>query len=354
MRSVVFAIPGDLATPTGGYAYARRLLGLLPEHGITATPLMLPDAFPAPTAPDLTATAAALAALPPRVALLVDGLAYGAMPEAVIAAAGRRPIVALVHHPLGFEAGLAPDRAEALIASETAALALATRVLVTSPYTGRLLAERLAVASDRIDVAPPGTEPADRVPPRRCGRVALLSVGAVTPRKAHDVLVRALAGLKELAWHLTIAGALDRAPEHVARLEALIAGTGFADRVTITGPVAADRLDRLYRDSDAVVSASLFEGYGMALAEGLARGLPIVMARGGAADETVPDAAALKVEPGDVPALADALRVLVSDPGRRETLADAAWAEGRHLPRWRETTAAVAASLRAAAEGADS
>jgi glycosyltransferase involved in cell wall biosynthesis len=352
LRELVFAVPGDLATPTGGYEYARRLLEHLPEHGIAVTHLALPGSFPAPDETDLAAVARSFAALPDRVPLLADGLAYGALPREVIAAAGERPILALVHHPLGMEEGLSRERAEALLASEKAALALAARVVVTSQYTARLLAERFGVSPDRIHVARPGTE----VPKRRAlsdrvprpspspGVVHLLAVGAVTPRKGYDVLLEALAGLVDAPWHLTIVGALDRAPDHVGALRKLVERR-LGRRVTMVGTVSAGQLDRHYRNADALVSASLFEGYGMTLAEGLARGLPIVMARAGAADETVPDAAALKVAPGDVAALAEALRRVVAEPDLRSRLASTAREAGRSLPRWRDTAAAVAGAI---------
>lgn len=351
MRDLVFAIPGDLTSPTGGYEYARRLIEHLPAQGVSVRHAALPGSFPAPPAADLDATAAIFAALPAGVPLLVDGLAYGALPPDVIAAAGDRPIVALVHHPLGLEAGLTSSREKALVASETAALALAYRVIVTSPYTARLLTDRFAVPQNLIRVARPGTEPAARVAPQGSHDVRLLAVGAVTPRKGYDVLLRALARLADLPWRLTIVGALDRAPDHVAALLAFIVHQGLATRVTLAGPVSDRALEGQYRGAHVLVSASLFEGYGMALAEGLARGLPIVIARGGAADETVPDAAALKTEPGDVTTLADALRQVVDDPTERVRLAEAAWEAGRALPRWPDTAAAVAQAVAEAAEG---
>ncbi|GJD47714.1 D-inositol-3-phosphate glycosyltransferase [Methylobacterium crusticola] len=345
MPEAVLAVPGDLAAPTGGYAYARALLAHLPAAGVAVAPLRLPDSFPDPTPADLAATAAAFAALAPDAVLLVDGLAYGALPPGLIRAAAPRPLVALVHHPVGLEAGLAPERAAVLIESERAALGLARGVVATSRFTARLIARAFGVPAARITVAEPGTSPAARVAPRPGARAALLAVGAVTPRKGYGVLVRALRDLADLDWRLTIAGALDRAPACAAALREAVAGAGLAGRVTLAGAVPAAALDRLYAEADLVVSSSLFEGYGMALAESLGRGLPVVATTGGAAAETVPDAAGLKVPPDDAPALAAALRALIADPGRRAAAAAAAWAAGRRLPDWGSTAAAVARAL---------
>jgi glycosyltransferase involved in cell wall biosynthesis len=345
---LVLAVPGDLSAPTGGYAYARRILAHLPAEGVAVTHLALPGGFPDPTPDELTGTAALLAQVPEDAALLVDGLAYGALPPEVIRAAGR-PVAALVHHPLGYETGLSPERAAALVAGERAALALASGIVATSRYTARLLAAEFGAAPERIAVAEPGTPPARRVAPRPGPHVRLLAVGTVSPRKGYDVLVRALATLTDLDWSLTIAGSLDRAPDCTNALHDQIAASHLQDRITLAGAVTPDALDRLYAGADLAVSASLFEGYGMALAEALARGLPLVATSGGAAAETVPAGAGLSVPPGDAPALAAALGTLVADPARRGEAAAASWAAGRRLPDWPDTAAAIAAFLRTSA-----
>ncbi|AWN52716.1 glycosyltransferase family 4 protein [Methylobacterium sp. 17Sr1-1] len=342
---LVLAVPGDLSAPTGGYAYARQLLAHLPAQGVAATHLALPGGFPDPGPDDLAGTAALLAQVPRDAALLVDGLAYGALPPEVIRAAGR-PVAALVHHPLGYETGLSPERAAALVAGERGALALASRIVTTSRYTARLLAAEFGVAPERIAVAEPGTPPAARVVPRPGPPVRLLSVGTVSPRKGYDVLVRALATLTDLDWSLTVAGSLDRAPDCAASLRDQIAASGLDSRIALAGAVTPGTLERLYAEADLAVSASLFEGYGMALAEALARGLPLVATSGGAAAETVPAGAGRAVPPGDAPALAGALRALMADPARRAEAAAASWAAGRRLPDWPDTAAAVAAALR--------
>jgi glycosyltransferase involved in cell wall biosynthesis len=176
--------------------------------------------------------------------------------------------------------------------------------------------------------------------------VQLLSVGAVSPRKGYDVLVRALEELQDLDWRATVVGATDRAPDTAAALKAAIAAAGLLERITLAGAVKDAELAALYDAADLFVSPSLYEGYGMVLAEAMARGLPIVASTGGAAAETVPDEAGLKVPPGDAPALRDALRRATRDAGLRARLAEASWQAGQRLPRWSDTARRIADVLR--------
>src|SRR5262249_7940335 len=149
--------------------------------------------------------------------MLIDGLAYGALPADLIARLAS-PIVALVHHPLYLETGLSCARRSALRALEAAALALAERAVVTSATTARILRQRLAVPAGKITVAEPGTARAPRAVGSGAQELELLAVGAVVPRKAYDTLVHALAPLARRRWHLTIAGPMDRSDAAVASL----------------------------------------------------------------------------------------------------------------------------------------
>src|SRR5436190_3618385 len=345
MISAAFAIPGDIGLPTGGYMYDRRVLALLAQLGVAMRHLQLPGSFPDPSAADLDEAGRLLAAVAPGDVLMVDGLAYGAMPAEVIECA-RAPIVALVHHPLCLEAGLAKARQDALHTLEKAALALAKRVVVTSHATGRTLVADFAVPADKVTVAEPGTDPAPRAPGSAAGPLRLLSVGAIVPRKAYDILVRALGTLKDQDWRLTIAGPTDRSPEALAAVRAAIGEACLADRIALVGPVNQERLADLYASADVFLMPSLYEGYGMVLAEAMARGLPIVCTTGGAVAETVPDDAAIKVPPGDERALTLAVQRVLDQPGLRRRLADASWAAGQKLPRWEDTARTIAGVIK--------
>jgi glycosyltransferase involved in cell wall biosynthesis len=344
VTSTVFAIPGNINLPTGGYAYDRRVLALLPDHGIAVRHLPLPGSFPSPSAPDLLETTRLLKAVGSGTVLMVDGLAYGALPVTNIAPIAN-PIIALVHHPLCLEAGLPEQRQGKLRTLETTALAHARRAIVTSPLTARTLAADFGVPSGRIIVAEPGTDRADRA--TGTGEpLQLLAVGSIVPRKAYDILVRALAAAGDKSWRLTIAGPSDRNLAALAALHAAIGETGLGDRINLIGAVPTAELDILYAAADLFLMPSLYEGYGMVLAEAMARGLPIVCTTGGAAAETVPADAGLKVPPGDKKALSDAILRVLNDANLRRRMGEASWAAGQNLPRWDDTARIIAGVIR--------
>jgi glycosyltransferase involved in cell wall biosynthesis len=333
----VFAVPGDLAAPTGGYAYDRRMMAELGDLGWQSDFLDLGEGFPWPGEAMRASAAARLLAVPAGRTIVVDGLALGVLPEAAARLAGRNPLLALVHHPLALEWGLSVAQADALRISERAALAAVQGVVVTSAATARLVASDYGVPAARITVARPGNDPAPPAQGSRDGIVRLLSVGAVVPRKGFDVLIAALAMLGDLPWQLTIAGDLTRDRNTAAQLDADIARHALGDRIATPGAVSAQRLAALYAEADAFVLASRFEGYGMAYAEAIAHGLPVIGSHAGAIPDTVPPAAGLLVAPGDVPALAQALRDVIGDAGLRQRMADAARAAAPQLPTWRQS-----------------
>ena len=346
----LFAIPGDLSSLTGGYGYDRRMLAELPSCGVEAAHLPLPDGFPFPDAEAIAQSLSLLASASADI-LMVDGLALGALPPAGVASLGAK-LVALVHHPLGLESGLDPSAAQALIANERAVLAHAHHVIVTSGTTRDTLIADFGVPAGRITVAEPGTDPAPRFDGSGGPDVSLLAIGSITPRKGHVILIDALAGLADLPWRLTIIGSPDRDRACAAALQSAIAAHGLQPRINLAGEAPEAVVGAAYAGADLFVLPSLYEGYGMVLSEAMARGLPIVATTGGAAAETVPDAAALKVPPGDVPALRAALRLAIADASVRASLADSSWAAGQGLPRWSDSARRIAQALQSVAGAA--
>src|SRR5262249_4529704 len=148
-RSFAFAVPGALDTPTGGYAYDRRMIAELERLGWHADVVDLGTKFPRPSAADRAAARARLAAVPRGRCIVIDGLALGVLPEEAAALRESHRLVALVHHPLALESGLSAAEAEALRGSERAALAAVRHVIVTGEATARLLTSDYAVPAGR-------------------------------------------------------------------------------------------------------------------------------------------------------------------------------------------------------------
>jgi glycosyltransferase involved in cell wall biosynthesis len=347
VTQVRFAIPGDLATPTGGYGYDRQVMAKLPEFGIDIRHLPLPGSFPFPSEADLDETADRLAGIGESAVLLIDGLALGAFPVRLLDRIGA-PVIAMLHHPLGLETGLSAAESEALLALEKVALTRTRAVIVTSRTTAETLAELGFAPPPPVIVAEPGTEPARRAVGGG-GVCEILSVGAVVPRKGHDLLIAALAALADLDWCCTIAGSLDRDGAYAAGLMGQIEDAGLGSRIAFAGPMSAEALDELYAKADIFALPSRYEGYGMAFAEALARGLPVIAARAGAVPGTVPPDAGILVPPDDAGALKEALSLLIGDRGRRRALSDAAWAHAGRLPRWRDTARIIAEVIKGVA-----
>ncbi|WP_246702816.1 glycosyltransferase family 4 protein [Starkeya sp. ORNL1] len=348
-RHLAFAIPGDLEAPTGGYGYDRRLMDELRALGWEIEHIALPGGFPSPSDAERGQALAALTALPLGTPLMIDGLAFGVMDREAPQLAARGPLIALVHHPLANETGLAADHARALRASEWAALSHAGRVVVTSPATATALTRDFEVAAERIVVAVPGTDPAAFARGSGGPGVQLIAVGSLIPRKGHLDLLAALEELRALDWWLDLVGDPGLDPAHAAEIVAAIHRYALSERVALHGPLGRAELDALYDSADIFVLASHYEGYGMAYAEGIARGLPVVGTTGGAIAETVGAAGEL-VPPGHPRALAGVLAKLIADPAHRARRAEAARAAAPLLPTWADTARRVADAIASTGE----
>jgi len=344
VKSAYFLIPGDPETRTGGYLYDRRIMTGLRELGWQVALRRLSAAFPLPDSADLQDADAVLAALPEQALVVIDGLALGAMPGVAAAHRERLRLVGLVHHPLALETGLDPSQQQQFYASEREALRQVRQIIVTSPSTGRALTD-YAVTAERCAVVPPGTDAAPLAIGSGGGEVALLCAASLTPRKGHAVLFRALAGLKQYGWRLQCAGSPTLDPATAAGLQALIHDLGLTGRVELLGELDTAALMAAYHQADVFVLPSFHEGYGMVLAEALARGLPIISTTAGAIPDTVPADAGLLVPPGDVAALTEALRRMLNEPELRQKLAAGARVARQTLPDWPQVCAQFAATL---------
>ncbi len=350
-------MPGALAQQTGGYIYDARMVAGLRGLGWHVVVHELDGEFPDPDARARECLVRTLGELPDQARVLVDGLATSASPDELRRHRARLRILALIHHPLADETGLEPAQRDRFAALEREALALCAGVLVTSEFTASRM-RHYGVPSTRVRVVRPGTNratfargPAPGEPPR------LLCVASVTPRKGQDVLVRALARLRALPWVCICAGSLTRDPTYARLVRQNVTDAELTERIRFMDECDPETLADLYDSSSVFVLASRYEGYGMALSDALARGLPIVSTTGGAIPHTVPPDTGILVPPGDDEALANAVAsLLAEEPAgatdlttvgcrRRSRLARAARQHAGNLPDWEAAVVAFAGAI---------
>ena len=337
-----FVVPGPIDQRTGGYIYDRLIVHGLRALGWTLQVHELAGRFPQADELAYASAAEAIETISPGAALVIDGLALPAF--AALGDCLPRPWVALIHHPLALETGLTAAEAQAFAELERKLLSRAARVIVTSQRTRRDLAA-YDLDDARIAVVRPGTEPAPLARGSGGPGMALLCVASLTPRKGHVILLEALHESLDLHWHLTCAGSAERDPACAHSIAAAVDRFGLRQRVMLVGEQAESDLGPFYDRADLFVLASYHEGYGMVLAEALARGLPVISTTAGAIPDTVPNDAGLLVPAGDPQALAAALRQVMIAPELRADLIAGARAARRNLPSWDDATRLFAAAL---------
>jgi glycosyltransferase involved in cell wall biosynthesis len=329
-RTVHVVLPegvDDPTTPSGGNVYDRRLCGELTGSGWLVEERAVTQRL-----------AGVLAELPDMALTLVDGLVAVAAPDAMIRESARLRVVVLLHMPFG-------ERDAETRPLEHAVLSAAAAVVTTSEWSRCWILSQYDLVPQRVHVAQPGVDPADLATGSASGG-RLLCVAAVTPDKGHDVLLAALAEVADLQWRLVCAGSLSRDRRVAERQQRAALDLGIADRVTWTGAVSREELDKIYADADALVLATRAESWGMVVTEAMARGLPVIATEVGGLPEALgPSRAGLLVPAGDVPAMAAALRRWLEDDSLRADLRAAARSRRTTLTGWPLTAAKVAAVL---------
>ncbi len=284
----------------------------LPGLGMALSPTLLARAAAPTLARLLTGST------PPK---LID--AHYVFPDGVAAVAlGRRFALPVVITARGsditqFPAYFIPRRLILAAARRAAAL------IAVSDGLHRAMAA-LGIPPDRVTVLRNGIDTTlFRPAAREASRAALgltgptlVSVGALIPRKGHDLTIQALTHLP--AWTLLIAG---EGPERDP-LTRLAAKLGVANRVRLLGPLPHADLPALYTAADISVLSSSREGWANVLLESLACGTPVVASPIPGNDEVITAPQAGRIAAARTPeAIADAIQALAAAPPSREATA---------------------------------
>jgi glycosyltransferase involved in cell wall biosynthesis len=342
--TALFLNPGDIKRKTGGSIYNRKLAESLTGRGFRLEVVTVPDL---PYFAGLVAGVAIGPLLLLRLArrkydvVIVDGWAHPTTLLFNIACwmTGSVPLVIIVHQ-VRSRAMKLPARFIARMVERVALRCARLVVTVSGFISGEV--ERLVGSNERIALAPPGSAPLldttwDRG--KREGMpLRLLFVGNCTRLKGLEHLVGALGLLQDVPVTLDVVGDLSFEPRYYEELVRQAKSLGVSERVTFHGAISHEELGRFYSQADIFTFPSLYEGFGIVLAEAMHAGLPIVATRIGPTDEILREGEnALIVPAADSAALAGAIRRLAADAYMREGFSRRSRELAGSLPTWKQT-----------------
>jgi glycosyltransferase involved in cell wall biosynthesis len=195
-----------------------------------------------------------------------------------------------------------------------------------------------------IHVVPPGVNLPTRIAakPPSAQPIELLCVANCLPAKGIHILLDALHRMQDSRLRLTIVGDDRVDPAYTRSLQRLLARWTLAPQVRFTGTVPWETVAHFYAAADIFVFPSLFEGFGMVLAEAMSFGVPIIASAAGAIPELVRDGEnGLLVPPDDAGALAGAIAQLAADAPLRHRLGKSGRARAERLASWEQSAHAI-------------
>jgi glycosyltransferase involved in cell wall biosynthesis len=243
-------------------------------------------------------------------------------PGGVSAWLAARPYVVTLH---GMDVVLLERSALARVVARWILRSAAAVTAVSSDLADRA-AQLAGLDRDRIVVQPMPID-TERFTHTSRGGAGIVTVGRLMPRKRLHLLLDAVARLRGagMVLPLTIIGDGPDRP----RLERVAADLRLGDQVRFTGALPPDRIPAAMGDADVFAFPALGEGFGLAAAEALLLGIPVVATRdGGGVNDIVPVSGAGRLVAPDAGEIAEAIAQLMRDPGSR-SLAAAAGADLR-------------------------
>lgn len=259
------------------------------------------------------------------------------------------PIVSTVHHPLRrdleaflprakngrerfFNTIFYPLLMQGMVARRIDGMITSSKVGVEELQAAfRAKSERISLVYTGVNAESFSPDPSiERVPNR------LLFVGnAEDPRKGITYLLDALFHLPPAVRLIVV----DTGEPDKFMAPRLIRSKGLEDRVTFTGRLTEEELIHEYRKAQVLIMPSLFEGFGLPVAEGMACGTPVVTTRAGSLPEVVGDdeEGGLLVPPKDARALAKAILRIMTAPDFSQELSKRARKRVERLFSWEST-----------------
>lgn len=270
--------------------------------------------------------------------VLVVSRSYTFMvPLRLILGLWRVPVLYLVHHLEWRDSGGEPGRLRLAVIRWLIRRGNLIWCNSRATFTGLV---GMGLEPEKLRVIPPGFTPFETTGVRKepGSPALLLCVGALTERKGQETVLRACAALGDRDFRLVLAGSPEEEPDYAERVAGLAESPELSGKVEMPGHLRKPELRKLLQEADILLHGAPWEAYGIALAEGMWAGLPVVASKGGAVPELVTHGVeGLLYDPGDPGRMAGHVALLIDDGERRRRMGSAARLRAEGFYTWKRT-----------------
>ncbi len=217
--------------------------------------------------------------------------------------------------------------------TESVGLRFSAKVITVSRFLESSIISKYKISPDQIEVIYPSVDlelysPSNRLqlPNRQTleNESILISTGAISERKGQHLLVAAMREVVKEApkTRLFLVGRTgEEDTTYILRLQERIRKFGLENSVLIKGFLPAGLLPEIYAEADIFVTGTMWEGFGLPLAEAMATGIPVVAFDTTSMHELIrPGFNGLKVPPFDIDIFAEKIVRLIQDSKLRREM----------------------------------
>lgn len=213
--------------------------------------------------------------------------------------------------------------------------------IITVSNTTRKRLKDLNLNLKNIEVFTPGIDKVNSTAKSKedSSVIRLLYVGSIEKRKGLLYLIDAIKLITFKNIELNIVGEELNSKDYYQMILVKIKESGFKDKINLLGKITKEELNRLYNESYIFIFPSLWEGYGMVVAEAMTHGLPVISSKIPSVEEIIDDGVnGLLVEVKNSDQIADSINRIINDKSFYNTLSENARKKSFSFPSWEETS----------------
>ena len=270
-KEYIFFYPGNINEKTGGYIYQKNIFDYVKKKKLPIKFYSLSKNFPNPTIKNLEDLMKVIKIKDKGANLIFDGLVLEGI-EKIIDKLKSYKIIALIHHPLYLE-----YRGNKSLKFFTKAKNIYNKInhfIVTSSETKKLLIKIFKIKSSKITIVEPGIKKFKKYKKIKNNNINLITCGSLIERKKYDYLLSETKNINNII--INIVGDSSRESQYSDNIFKYIKKNSLQKKVILHGKVSQNKLEKLYSQSDFYISTSIYEGFGMSLANASMSNLPII------------------------------------------------------------------------------